>query len=691
MNLILFATLALGAPGTEIALVLDNSCSMVAPSQFTSLFGTKMLPANDPERTSVLGTLIVEGLARDTEDRLTVIAFGDNEQAPARVVTSAADIRQLPPVGGTYFRNPLMEAKRRLEASTLDGRLLLFFTDGAPNDIKDPAEGPRLAGLDVHPEFDSFILGLYGSEDSRALGEGFLRPLARTTDDLVFMNDPSQVVAAFTRGYARALGSKPTVGTLQAGDSRVFEVPRYVVELLAVTASSKPGPPFTAALTGPAGPVAAKATGDNGCVDFGLTNAPRLCDPPRRHFADFRAPNDWNVASQWTLSLPAAPGPVEFGVIYRYDLTASVIAPPRVQIGEAVPVSATLQFRGVTFDDPAFFGADGFEAILEVGGQTVPLTAAPGGQFSGLWTPDSPADADNPAIATVTFRNTWLEVSNRQKVVVEGFLDLVLRPTPSPLDLGTWQGDRAGGQRCAEIDLSGSTHADRVPVTCSPNAAPEGFTVSCGPVPGSEATIGNAFGRPLRYAVCLEAPACCGAASSPGTIDVEVRLAGTHPHYAAAAVVVPVRFNVEATGFLRCWWPAIAAAAGAGFALFVLAGLVRPHSFDPATAVRIAGSEAGVKRADAANLRDRPGGKRGFYRHARLCITADGDCVKSPRLAMMVVEAMPGYATRIRKAASLERKNRSSGKWEVVPPTDFVMGVVPGEIYRLGSLHLKFE
>lgn len=692
MNLLLSVAIAIAAPGTEIALVLDNSCSMVVSYDLLEADGRKTkLPPNDPERAAVLGTLIVEGLARGTADRFTVLAFGDSADAPALMVTAAADIRQLPPANGTFFRNPLQEAKRRLETSDRDGRLLLFFTDGAPNDMTDPAEGPTLAGLDTHPEVDSFILGLYGSQQAREQGEPFLRPLARTTDDLVFMNDPTQVVAAFTRGYARALGSKPTVGTLRAGESRVFDVPRYVVELLAVTASSKPGAEFTAALAGPAGPVAAKATGDNGCSDFNIRGAEKLCNPPRRHFADFRAANDPLVASQWTLSLPSAPGEVEFGVIYRYDLVASVVAPASVQIGEAVAVSAQLLFHGQTFDDPAFFAADGFAATLEVGGQTVPLTAAPGGQFTGLWTPDAPADASHPAVAKVTFRNTWMEATSRQPVIVEGYLDLVLRPSPSPVDLGSWVGERAGGQHCAEIDLSGSTNADRVPVTCTPNLAPADFTVSCGPVAGSEAPIGNAFGQPLRYSVCLTAPRCCGAESSPGTVDVNVSFAGTNAHYAEGAVVVPVHFNVEATGFLRCWWPVLAGVAGAGFAMFVLVGLVRPYSFDPASAVRIAGSEAGVKRADAANLRERPGGKRGFYRNARLCITGDGNCVKSPRLAMLVLEATPGLGNRIRKAGGMERKNRSTGKWELVPEAEFVMGVVPGVIYRLGSLHLKFE
>lgn len=686
--ILLLATLALAAPGTEIALVLDNSGSMFAPHKIDG----KEVPPNDPERTAVLGTLIVEGLVRGSPDRLSVIGFGDTATSAPRVVTTGPEIREIPMVGGTFFREALKEARLRLESSDRDGRLLIFFTDGAPNDIERPDEVPSTAGLDANPTFDSLVLGLYASDAAKGLGERFLAPLARTTDDLVFMNDPAQVVPAFTRGYARALGSKPLVGTLKGGESRTFDVPRYVVEVLAVTASSRPGPEYTSALEGPSGPITPQAKGDNGCSGtVRYERAEHLCDPPRRHYAVYRSPNDPGQASRWELSLPSAPGEVEYGVIYRYDLVPTLALPPSVRVGDTIPVSAELVFRGQTFADEAFFAADGFVATLEVAGTSVPLTHAGGGKFTGTWLPDTPAHADHPATAVVRFKNNWMDLATRRPVVVEGFLDLVLNPTPSPVDLGAWRGERAGTRHCQQIDLSASTNADRVPLTCTPTDAPPGFALGCNPVPGSEAMLGNTRGQPLRWEVCLDAPRCCGAAVSPGGTEASVRLAGTHAHYANAGVVVPVRFDVQDTGWLRCWWPLVAAGSAALFGIWVVVGFVRPNNFDPSAAVRIAGSEAGLKRVGALGVREQPGARRGFYRNARLCISADGNCIRAPRLAVLVVEAGPAATTRIRKAAGLEKKSRSSGKWEAVDATELATGWVPGVVYRLGGLHVKFE
>jgi hypothetical protein len=122
--------------GNEIVLILDNSCSMgvEARDQTTG----RRVPPNDPERAAVLGTLVVEGLARGSADRVSVLAFGDGKDAPPRPARSADDIRALPYSNGTYFRRPLEEAGNRLRGSALQNRLFLFFTDGIPEDLRDP-------------------------------------------------------------------------------------------------------------------------------------------------------------------------------------------------------------------------------------------------------------------------------------------------------------------------------------------------------------------------------------------------------------------------------------------------------------------------------------------------------------------------------------------------------------------------
>ena len=313
------------------------------------------------------------------------------------------------------------------------------------------------------------------------------------------------------------------------------------------------------------------------------------------------------------------------------------------------------------------------------------------GKFSADWSPDTPHDAAHPASLSVTFHNTWLDLSARAPVAVEGFLDLVLHPTPNPIDLGAWEGERGAVERCGQIDLAGSTNAERVRLQCVVAGGPPGYSLLCGPVPGSEARLGSALGQPMQWQVCVRAPACCDAAASPGTVDTVVTLAGENAHYASGAVGIPVHFAVSQTGFLRCFWPLLAIGAAVVTFLWVAVGILRPHGFGPNAALRLASNEASLKRASAQMLREQPGGRRGFYRSARTCIDGAGNCVRSPRRPTVVVEAGPGGTTRFARADGLEKKDRSSGKWQKVEAGELALGYVPGVVYRSGTLHLKFE
>jgi hypothetical protein len=154
-------------------------------------------------------------------------------------------------------------------------------------------------------------------------------------------------------------------------------------------------------------------------------------------------------------------------------------------------------------------------------------------------------------------------------------------------------------------------------------------------------------------------------------------------------VTVPVHLHVEATGFLRCWWWVLALLAALLVGVWFLAGWVRPYSFDASACVRVSGSEAGLKHASALVLREQPGGTRGFYRHGRIALSASGDFVRNLRMAVVAVQAGPGFSTRFERAGGLERKNRQ-GHWEPVPQGEWSQGPAPNVVYRLGSLHLKF-
>jgi hypothetical protein len=671
-------------PGSEVVMVLDTSCSMAV--RFGDDTG-RTFPPNDPQRVADLGALMVMGLAQNSEDKVTLIGFGSTPDAAPPIATTPDQVRALPYVGGTFFRKPLQEARRILESSTREHRMLLFFTDGAPDDVHNPAECAALVGNDQTHPFDRLIIGLYGSPEAKESGEAFLAPLATSPEQLVFVDKPSAVVSAFTNGFAKSLGARPETGTLQPGQSKQIAVSKYVLEVLITTAQVNPGAPYTVKLEGPKGNVPIQSQGDNGCPtqnQLRQVAAGNLCAPPRRHYATFRAPSDPTAASTWTLSLPQSPGPVDYGIILRYDLNASLSATSEVRVGQPVQLEAKLLFRGQAFDDPGFYTSDNFSAVVHVGGQEVKLEHAGGGRFVGTWTPTR---ASANETATVTFKNNWMEKQGSTQIAVGDFLDLTLRPTPNPIELGSWRGERGGTRRCAVVDLSGSTNADKIPIQCAPLGSPAQGALTCQPVAGSEANLGGQKGQPLKYEVCLGAQGCCNELVPDA--NSAVRFVGQDPHYADGAATVPVRFHVEAAGWLRCWWWLLALIGALLFAIWFIAGWVRPYNFDAASCLRVSGSEQGLKRASALVLRELPGGVRGFYRNARVALNASGDFVRNVRMAVLVLEAGPGFSHQITRGAGLERKDRH-GKWEPVPQSEWSQGLAPNVVYRLGSLHVKF-
>jgi hypothetical protein len=677
----------------EVVVVLDTSGSMGGPWDFAlstpSGTTTKKFPATDPERGAILGALILEALTRGSTDRLTVIPFAAQGVTPPKLHTDV-EIRGLHyDAGGTYFRAPLQLARGILfGAPAGSGKLLLFFTDGFPSEQLRPDEMPGLAGLDKPDmQVQAVPFGIFAGDRANPHAKAFLDssasylsklsdPVPYTPND--FLRGAGEMVHAFTRGYARVLGSRPETGSLVPGQVKSFSIGKYAVELLVVTASKDPGgADYRATLTGLTGGVAPRS-GSN-CDSYD-------CEKVRRHYTVFRTTLDPDRPSSWKLELQGgAPGPVEYGIILRYDLNAEVVAPPSVTAGTNLPIRARLMFQGKPFDDAAFFTKDGFKWEADVDGTAVPLTRV-GGEFTGSWfAPSSKTGAT--ITVNVVFRNDWLERRGKLETAVEGLLPLTLVPVPNPVELGNWRAERSETKRCQRIDFTGSTNADRIPLLCEAAKAPKGTTLSCTPVPGTEATLTRGGGQPLMWDVCVTAASCCGDAPSG---DTAVTFRGKDPAYAASAVSVPTRFQVAKLGFLRCWWPYLAAVAGAMVLVWFVLGWVRPYSFDPSVAVRLASNEKQLRAAMAHVLRERPGGRRGFYRNARMAVSSDGSFVKARR-GVILLEAAAGGCTVFKRAPGLEQRDERTGKWVALKKEDFDGGHIPRKVYRLGNLYMQWE
>jgi hypothetical protein len=232
------------------------------------------------------------------------------------------------------------------------------------------------------------------------------------------------------------------------------------------------------------------------------------------------------------------------------------------------------------------------------------------------------------------------------------------------------------------MSLAGSENADRVPVTCTPSTHPDA-TITCAPTAPPAGGL-----QPLDWEVCVVARPCCGPIPGEGP-PLTVTFAGADPFYANGAVTVPIDAQVAKTGFLRCWWlPLLLFALFVGFVWFVL-GWVRPHGFDPSLSMRVAGSEAALKRTAAFILAEQPGGRRGFYRSARVSVDGEGNALRRTNQAVLVLTAGAGGQVKWTKAGGVEKKDRRKNTFVPLDAADRAEGAVAGTIYRVGNLYFK--
>ena len=664
---------ALADPGSEIVVILDNSCSMAVETGFNGV----QIPPNDPDRLAVLGAAAVSALGSQGDDRVTIIGFGENATAPPPTTATQPNILDWSYTNGTFFREPLKEATRIFNASRRDAKLLMFLTDGVPSpedNINSPADMRAIFNPDQHPDVSVLAIGLFDHPEVRQVGTILLGAITRSDEDLQAVDSAEGVVGAFTVGFARAIGSRPETGQLTSGGRHQVKVGKYVSEVLAITVSRDPGVAFSAKLVSPWEELDPIGSGDNGCSARVKAHIqPSLCADPRRHYQVFRGTNNPEHKTEWALSLKSAPSPVEFGIILRYDLMAGLDVPASVTAGEAVPISGRLIFKDQTFDDQEFFDNDGFTAIAQVGGQDVPLTHADGGIFTGTWIPSDDSEQVRSELVTVTFSNNWMNQSAQQSLTVNPppyslVLDgpLTLEPIPSE-----W-GPRT---LCGDLSLANSRNIESQEVTCALTDLPLSVDFTC------------TRSGPTTLTICAQTERwCCG---KTGEIIVTATGPGGSPPRTADSEVVS--WKVKSPGFLKCYWLPIVLTIFSIILGWFIRGWIKPYSFDEAANITVAGSEKGLKRATPQLLEECAGGKRGFYRNARVCINGAGDVVRKPNQAALFIEAGKNKTALFRKAAGLERRDRRTRKWEPLTEEDLVEGYMPNVLYRMGDLYIRFE
>lgn len=188
--------------------------------------------------------------------------------------------------------------------------------------------------------------------------------------------------------------------------------------------------------------------------------------------------------------------------------------------------------------------------------------------------------------------------------------------------------------------------------------------------------------------VCLEVPRCAADVSPPAAV---LHVTPLTPEFASQATTVRLRWRVEARSPVACHGFWLLPALGSLGAVVLLAGFTRPARFPPGAAVRIAGSERGLRQAASVLLRACPGSSPGFFRDARLGMQGDGNVTGRVRGAAVVLRAVQGGGVVLAGNGPVERQDRRTLKWE--PVDDLASGHVPspGTLYRAGGTLFQVE
>lgn len=694
-------------PGTEFVLVLDNSASLIEGStletkQADGSVTKETLPATDPDRLAVLATLLLRGIL-DPQDKLTILTFkapGEFEVLP-NDITQIREVRQYT---GTWFSGPLKEAQRILAASDRSRRVLFLMTDGAPSsdDALDGKQARALLKLDEAPgAFDVISVALSAGDSSlESQQKAFLGPLG----EYIPVKTPIELVEQFTAAYARTLRSRPESGSLKPSSSFAFDVPQYVSEVMVFVAGQTRTGPFTTKLETDRGAAVAKEQNDNGCSYCKPVNGQhgcfmrkeepnrympmenkRMCLPPFNAYQIYKEAHDPERKSRWTLSLPDARGPVQYGIILRYDLVAEVMqSPTGVHVGEEVEVRARLTFKGKTFDDKKFFEADGFKATAVLGDQVGALQLQSDNTFKGKVV----ADKEGRIPLTIRFENRWLDLkASAPDVKVEGWIPLSFKVNPALVDFGSWTGSDALATRCVTLDLTGSEGIDKVPFEFVGQNLPAKLMLA-GQQDGDAAEVvpGKLDGN--KVTLCLATPGCCDAAEIAPGGEPKILVRGTNPHYHPEAVPLAVKASLAKTPFLVCWWKVIATVLGLIAGGIVVYGLVSPADFDREEVIRMAKNETALARAVARRLNELPGGRRGFYRHARVGFDGTGNAVTDVKGALLAMTAKKGDPLVVVRG-TLEKKDPRTRAWVAVPGNEVADAVRRGQVYRIGEFYFR--
>jgi hypothetical protein len=270
---------------------------------------------------------------------------------------------------------------------------------------------------------------------------------------------------------------------------------------------------------------------------------------------------------------------------------------------------------------------------------------------------------------------------------------------PSRLDLGIAEAGSAWSQHCTPLDMGRSQAA-----------AEHRWEMWVEGASGCTATIvlgrTNAAGRPEelplstrvvvdafdpdqpQFPICIDPASCAPDASPP---DALLHLRPLTPEFAEQKRAISLAWQVTGRPWLRChaWWlgPTVALLSSC----VLIAGFLRPARFPPTACIRIAGSEAGLRRSPAIILRGCAGARARFFRDACLALRDSGELTGDLRGAPVRLRAVRPSGVLLQGRGPIEVFDAAARKWR--PVDDLASGHSPSPraIFRAGGAFFQVD
>lgn len=245
------------------------------------------------------------------------------------------------------------------------------------------------------------------------------------------------------------------------------------------------------------------------------------------------------------------------------------------------------------------------------------------------------------------------------------------------LDFGSWDAERTGTTRCISIHMGASDHAREVDLTAVFGNLPVGFGGSVSPRVPPDGVV----------EVCISAPRCCSSARLDGVSSFEIR--AQQPMAGDGTVIRPMRGDVRGMSLWTCWKPIILATLLGSVTLFVLIGFAAPRSFQSNVLIALSGTESGIGTAPGRQLRAQPGGRRGWYRHAKVSFDAQGNAVRREKGAALIILAGRNNLLVVKSGPPIERRNDRTRKWEPISQESGETVLIAHKPHRVGTMYFK--